>query len=77
MFSWFVVTIWFEFDGRLAMEHFMNYRATVCKEAVRIVIDKARKKYPEQNIKAAKCNDPIIWFKKYKLNKWDQVVDKE
>ena len=40
-------------------------------------LDKARKKYPEQNIKAAKCNDPIIWFKKYKLNKWDQVVDKE
>ena len=38
-------------------------------------VEKARKKYPEQNIKAAKCNDPIIWFKKYKLNQWDQVKD--
>ena len=30
-----------------------------------------------KKIKAAKCNDPIIWFKKYKLDKWDQVKDKE
>jgi hypothetical protein len=32
-------------------------------------------KYPLRKFRAAKCNKPSVWFKKYKLNKWDQVKD--
>ena len=77
MFSWLIITIWFEFDGRLAMKHFIDHSASICDKAISNAITKAKIKYPEQNIKAVKCNDPVTWFKKYKLDKWDQVKDKE
>ena len=77
MFSWLIITIWFEFDGRLAMKHFIDYSASICDKAMYKAITKAKTKYPQQNIKSVKCNDPVTWFKKYKLDKWDQVKDKE
>jgi|TARA_R100000084_G_C4578184_1_gene112516 hypothetical protein len=75
MFSWLIVTVWFEFDNKLFMEHYIKKNHGICRDAISQVVESAKKQYPEQNIKAAKCNDPIIWFKKYKLNQWDQVKD--
>ena len=69
MFSFLIITIWFEFDGNLAMKHFVDYKTSVCDKAISEAVDRAKLKYPEQNIKAAKCNDPVTWFKKYKLDK--------
>ena len=77
MFSWFIVTVWFELNNELHMEHYSDFTHNVCKSAISEIASDFDEKYPNRTIRAAKCNDPVTWFKKYKLDKWDQVKDKE
>ena len=77
MFSWFIVTVWFELNDKLHMKHYSDFSHNVCKSAISEIASDFDEKYPNRTIRAAKCNDPVTWFKKYKLDKWDQVKDKE
>ena len=51
------------------MEHYSDFTHDVCKLAISEIASDFDEKYPNRTIKAAKCNDPVTWFKKYKLNK--------
>ena len=42
MFSWLIITIWFEFDGKLAMKHFIDHNASICDKAISNAITKAK-----------------------------------
>ena len=77
MFSWMIITVGFEFNNKLYMQHHSNFTHDVCEHATLELTSNFNKKHPNKKIKAVKCNDPITWFKKYRLNKWDQVKDKE
>ena len=77
MFNFFIITFWFELNDKLYMEHFSNFRYADCETAIAKIVTDFEKKNINKKIKAAKCNDPVTWFKKYRLNKWDQVKDKE
>jgi hypothetical protein len=73
MFEWFIVTLWFELNDKLYMKHYPNHHVTDCKNAVVELIEVYEKKYPFRKFRAAKCNKPIDWFKKYKLDKWEKL----
>ena len=77
MFNFFIVTFWFELNNKLYMKHFSNFKYKNCETAITKIVKDFEKKNPNKTVKAAKCNVPIIWFKKYKLNKWEQIKDKE
>ena len=77
MFNFFIVTFWFELNNKLYMKHFSNFKYKNCEIAITKIVKDFEKKNTNKTVKAAKCNDPIIWFKKYKLNKWEQIKDKE
>ena len=77
MFNWFILTIWIEYNNKLTMKHISNFKYIECQTAITELIKDFENKNPNKKIKAAKCNDPVTWFKKYKLNKWDQIKDKE
>ena len=77
MFNWFILTIWIEYNNKLTMKHISNFKYIECQTAITELIEDFENKNPNKKIKAAKCNDPVTWFKKYKLNKWDQIKDKE
>jgi len=77
VFNFFIITFWFELNDKLHIKHFSNFRYADCETAIAKIVKDLKKKNINKKIKAAKCNDPIIWFKKYRLNKWDQVKDKE
>ena len=47
MFSFLIITIWFEFDGNLAMKHFVDYKTSVCDKAISEAVDRAKLKYPK------------------------------
>ena len=72
MFSWFVVTVWFEFNNKLHIQHEASFAGENCESVVSQIILDFQENYPNKIIKAAKCNDPVIWFKKYRLNEWGQ-----
>ena len=77
MFDFFIVTLWFELNNKLYMKHYPYHWVTDCGKAVFELVEHYEEKYPLREFRAAKCNKPSIWFKKYKLNKWDQIKDKE
>ena len=77
MVSWFVVTLWFEYNNKLHMQHHSSFTHDTCKSAASKIIEDFKTNNSKKKIKAVKCNDPITWFKKYRLNDWDQVKDKE
>ena len=77
MFSWFIVTVWFEFNNKLHLRHASSFAGENCELVVSKIILDFEKNHQDKIFKAAKCNDPITWFTKYKLNQWDQVKDKE
>ena len=77
MGSWFVVTLWFEYNNKLHMQHHSSFTHDTCKSAAFKIIEDFKTNNSKKTIKAVKCNDPITWFKKYRLNDWDQVKDKE
>ena len=59
------------------MKHVSNFKYVECQTAITKLVEDFENKNPNKKIKAAKGNDPVTWFKKYKLNKWDQINDKE
>jgi len=77
MVSWFVVTLWFEYNNKLHMQHHSSFTHDTCKSAASKIIEDFKTNNSKKTIKAVKCNDPVTWFKKYRLNDWDQVKDKE
>tara|TARA_R100001015_G_C4599152_1_gene154219 strand:- start:901 stop:1134 length:234 start_codon:yes stop_codon:yes gene_type:complete len=77
MVSWFVVTLWFEYNNKLHMQHHSSFTHDTCKSAAFKIIEDFKTNNSKKTIKAVKCNDPVTWFKKYRLNDWDQVKDKE
>ena len=77
MVSWFVVTLWFEYNNKLHMQHHSSFTHDTCKSAASKIIEDFKTNNSKKKIKAVKCNDPVTWFKKYRLNDWDQVKDKE
>ena len=66
-----------EYNNKLTMKHIPNFKYVECQTAITKLVEDFENKNPNKKIKAAKCNDPVTWFKKYKLNKWDQIKDKE
>ena len=75
MFSWFIVTVWFEFNDKLHMQHRSSFAGKRCETVVSKIILDFERNHPNKTLKAAKCNDPIIWFKKYRLNEWGQFIN--
>ena len=59
------------------MKHYPNHLVIDCQRAIVELVEDYKEKYPLREFRAAKCNKPSVWFKKYKFNKWDQVKDKE
>ena len=76
MFDWFVVTLWFELNNKLYMKHYSNQLVTDCQKAIVELSEVYKKQYPLRKFRAAKCNKPSIWFKKYKLDKWEHFDKK-
>jgi hypothetical protein len=72
MFDWFIVTLWFELNNKLYMKHYPNHLVTDCQRAIVELSEVYKKQYPLREFRAAKCNKPSVWFKKYKLDKWEQ-----
>tara|TARA_R100001440_G_scaffold33069_2_gene51957 strand:+ start:10738 stop:10977 length:240 start_codon:yes stop_codon:yes gene_type:complete len=77
MFDWFIVTLWFELNNKLYIKHYPNQLVSDCKSAVIELIEVYEEKYPLRKLRAVKCNEPSVWFKKYKLNKWEIFKEKE
>ena len=77
MVSWFVITVWFEYNNKLHMQHYSSFTHKTCESATFKIVEDFQTNNSNKKIKAIKCNDPVTWFRKYRLNKWDQVKDKE
>ena len=77
MFSWFVVTLWFELNDQLYIKHYPKQLITDCKKAVVELIDVYEKEYPLRKFRAAKCNKATDWVRKYKYNDWDKFLYKK
>ena len=77
MVSWFVITVWFEYNNKLHMQHYSSFTHKTCESATFKIVEDFQTNNSNKKIKAIKCNDPVTWFKKYRLNDWDQVKDKE
>ena len=45
---------------------------TDCQRAIVELSEVYKKQHPLREFRAAKCNKPSVWFKKYKLDKWEQ-----
>ena len=46
------------------MKHIPNFKYVECQTAITKLVEDFENKNPNKKIKAAKCNDPVTWFKK-------------
>ncbi len=71
MFDFFIITLWFELNNKLYIKHYPYHWVTNCGKGIHELVKHYEEKYPLRKLKAAKCNEPSVWHKKYKLNKWE------